>query len=894
MLLKHKSMRLLHVFTLILAVCGGDLLSQPPTISSVDGLLNTTLYIRPSFIESGPFTFQRRSYNGLPVGPTLRVKRGDKVIITVANELGDEPETIIGQHYTNSIAKNFTGDWLHDKDVYSRPNHTNIHLHGLHVSPQGNHDNIFRHIPPLSNATYEYQIPKDHPTGTFWYHPHLHMSSSLQLASGMMGAFIIEDDNISDPHSSLRDMEEIVLVVHEVAHSHNNLIKTNIICYFCMDNFMWPSGDRLPLFKNLNTERYPEYKKCGSGKYFPGTKRDIMQWTQPLDCTYVLLNGIYQPDIAVVVNVMKRWRFVQSSHQSTIVLLIDQSCEALVFARDGIYFDSPRNITGIPLIVTAGSRVDMGIRCSMVGRFNVSALPGGFHNSTAIPGSINLYEPVLYPRLMATIVADSSQKVQKLVKGEKMSTETNHKKTLVPIVLPKNPLSNLMDKEVHRKYTVTYNLTGWGTSDSKINPFIGQFLNGGEFSINGKSFTNRTEHCMVKDLVEEWTIVNAANRLDRWEHSFHIHQNSFQIVSQDNGEAGQVVIETMKKGEWRDTVQIPVHGSVTFRIQAKDYLGKFPFHCHVTAHQGIGMMQLVEVFDSVEECPKESYSENSSKSSHHLTLLEDTLVPDFNCPSWFGQPLCSGACIVAHCASQITKCISNITCRTRLVDMNKCMKNPSKSIYWPSDCLIPDNKMLDDFFHCAMEEHPCLNASAVQPPAYPLCKDNSISGDNSFSVAELWNKTWYKVHSWKLGEPVECMPCQSAIFSQSTKYPTVSDFHSTWKNPDENGTLWPMHADALLGPRNSEKWASGKLYNYGEMFGLTFEENYTVVTNGLREKEPYLFFYVCGQTLQGNYTTAFVLATKPTMINSSSLRQNVERIGLKWKDFCVVNNTCFS
>ena len=109
------------------------------------------------------------------------------------------------------------------------------------------------------------------------------MSSSLQLASGMVGAFIVEDDQATDPQSSLWDMEEILLVVHEVAHSHNRFIKTNIVCYFCMDNFRWPSGDRLPLMKQLHVDQYPQYEKCGSGKYFPGTKRDIMQWTQPLD-----------------------------------------------------------------------------------------------------------------------------------------------------------------------------------------------------------------------------------------------------------------------------------------------------------------------------------------------------------------------------------------------------------------------------------------------------------------------------------------------------------------------------------------------------------------------------------------------------------------------------------
>jgi hypothetical protein len=179
-----------------------------------------------------------------------------------------------------------------------------------------------------------------------------------------------------------------------------------------MDNFRWPSGDRLPLLKQLHVDLYPGYATCGSGKYFPGTKRDIMQWTQPLDCTYALLNGMYQPEIAATANVMQRWRFVQSSHQSTIVLSIGGGCETLVFARDGVYLKAPRNITGVcgcfvlwlfvlwlfvlwlfvlwlfvlliahtfpqhthshaffclkvPLVVTAGSRVDFGYVASIL------------------------------------------------------------------------------------------------------------------------------------------------------------------------------------------------------------------------------------------------------------------------------------------------------------------------------------------------------------------------------------------------------------------------------------------------------------------------------------------------------------------------------------------------
>ena len=88
---------------------------------------------------------------------------------------------------------------------------------------------------------------------------------------------------------------------------------------------------------------------------------------------------------------------------------------------------------------------------------------------------------------------------------------------------------------------------------------------------------------------------------------------------------------------------------------------------------------------------------------------------------------------------------------------------------------------------------------------------------------------------------------------------------------------------------------AGALENSGSMFGLNYVEPYLVVKDASKEKEPYLFFYVCGGTLQGNYTTAFVLARSPSL--SSSVETEVANVarsmGMKWSDFCINNNTCF-
>lgn len=581
-------------------------LKQPLVLKSNNGVLNVTLNVTVSRSEQGPFAFNRRSYNGQPTGPTIVVKPGDILIIILNNQLGTEKPTKIGQYYASKIAKNKTGDWMHDRDVYSYPNYTNIHLHGLHVSPEGDSDNIFRQCSPQQSLRYQYKIPQNHPSGTFWYHPHFHGSSSLQLASGMAGALIVED-TIGDSvvgmpfASEHEEVEEKILVIHEVSHSNPKFNIENIICYFCMDNFMWPSGDRLPLQKHLDKKRFPNFSKCG-GKYWPDTKLDFAQMTQPLDCTYVLFNGVYQPEIHLEESKYQRWRLVQSSHQSAIRFgfknLLSNGCEVKVIATDGIYLKSSREINN-SLVVTAGSRVDFLVKCKIAGRYNITSLPGGIHDSNMIHGSKTMYEPVLFPQMLASVVVESTKQ-----KRKKDSHVNDHSyENILQMVQKKKSLPNLLEKKVDRKYRVVYNLTAYGVEKSIIPKFIGQFLNGGQYSINGKSFTNRTEHCMVKNYVEEWTIVNAMNRLDRWMHSFHIHQNSFQIVNQTFGETGQLIVESMVPGDYRDTVQVPVGGTVTFRIQATDFVGKFPFHCHVTAHQGIGMMQLVEVVENKENCP---------------------------------------------------------------------------------------------------------------------------------------------------------------------------------------------------------------------------------------------------------------------------------------------------
>ncbi|MEX3984866.1 multicopper oxidase family protein [Paraburkholderia sp. EG287A] len=135
-------------------------------------------------------TVSMRSYNGCPTGPTITIKPGATLKLNLKNSLTatDPP------------------DFCPDQVDHSTPhcfNHTNIHTHGLHVSPSGTSDNVLLTVLPGATQSYTYQIPATHPSGTFWYHAHLHGSTAIDVASGMAGVLIVRGSRAA--HAGVAD-----------------------------------------------------------------------------------------------------------------------------------------------------------------------------------------------------------------------------------------------------------------------------------------------------------------------------------------------------------------------------------------------------------------------------------------------------------------------------------------------------------------------------------------------------------------------------------------------------------------------------------------------------------------------------------------------------------------
>lgn len=158
----------------------GPPFQNPIQISSVNGVLEITYDAEVSPAEVDGKQFMSAQYNGMIAPPTLRVNPGDTIRLTLNNFL----EMM-----------------------------TNVHYHGMNVSPLSPSDDVFIMITPNSGFDYEVQVPQDHPEGMFYYHAHLFGITEFQIMSGLSGGLIVE--GILDPFPQLDGITEQIMYLKD-------------------------------------------------------------------------------------------------------------------------------------------------------------------------------------------------------------------------------------------------------------------------------------------------------------------------------------------------------------------------------------------------------------------------------------------------------------------------------------------------------------------------------------------------------------------------------------------------------------------------------------------------------------------------------------------------------
>ena len=172
---------------LAVAVMERNLFENPIPVTSVNGILNVSIVDELSWVNINGNRLRVRVWNKQFTGPLLRVKRGDRVIIRLQNFLDEI---------------------------------TNLHFHGMHISPLTPADDTLTYLAgDGSIRIYNFTIPLDHPQGLFWYHSHAHGLSEYQIFNGMSGALIV--DGLLDPFPTLAGIQEQVILLRDLQINTN-------------------------------------------------------------------------------------------------------------------------------------------------------------------------------------------------------------------------------------------------------------------------------------------------------------------------------------------------------------------------------------------------------------------------------------------------------------------------------------------------------------------------------------------------------------------------------------------------------------------------------------------------------------------------------------------------
>jgi FtsP/CotA-like multicopper oxidase with cupredoxin domain len=290
---------------------------EPEIRSSANGELNTTLRMGYAYKDIGGYRLYLRTYEGTVPGPTLRLKPGDVLRIKLINDMPPNRDPVPIDH---SLPHNF--------------NTTNFHSHGLHVSPDGISDNVMREMEPGASYDILIAIPSDHIPGTNWYHPHAHGSADVQIASGCVGALIIEGDFADVPE--IAAAKERLLVLTEAVFDEFGMI----------EDF---------------------------GTLFPETA-----------ARFIAVNGIREPTITMRPGEVQRWRILHAGWQDDIFMELEGHALHAI-ARDGISL--ARMGLTVPskfahssehpnaMLMAPGQRIDVLVQAGEPGNYAFRAVP---------------------------------------------------------------------------------------------------------------------------------------------------------------------------------------------------------------------------------------------------------------------------------------------------------------------------------------------------------------------------------------------------------------------------------------------------------------------------------------------------------------------------------------
>jgi FtsP/CotA-like multicopper oxidase with cupredoxin domain len=240
------------------------------------------------------------TYNGQYPGPTILYKQGN----------------ILKLHFKNSLPSSGTNILGYSEGV------SNIHTHGLHVSPTAPSDDPTIQVEPGQTYDYYYNTSLQ-PGGVFnFYHGHIHGLTAEQFWGGLTGSLISED-----PTDLLADYETHILFIKDIA---------------------------------LNGDEAAPYVS-------------VMDYVMGKEGNIVTVNGMVNPVLNIQPGEVQRWRIINACNARYLRIGFENHNLQLI-GSDGGLLDKPYSIP--EMLLSPSERADVLVKADQTaGTYKLLSLP---------------------------------------------------------------------------------------------------------------------------------------------------------------------------------------------------------------------------------------------------------------------------------------------------------------------------------------------------------------------------------------------------------------------------------------------------------------------------------------------------------------------------------------
>jgi len=529
----------------------GSLVGEPADLRSHDGVLRVDLTIRNDREPNGSIRYCYVDSRG-DESPTLRLKRGDLLILRLKNDLRQLDPSIAAAHPMRDM-RGGSADPCAGGAMTATS--TNLHFHGLTVPPVCHQDDVLKTLIPAHSPPFEYRfrIPANEPPGLYWYHPHVHGFTKVQVLGGASGALIVE--GIERANKTVAGLPERVFVIRD-----QDLLNPNA-----------PPSKSEPVVPRMLFDRDGDAANTGTG--FGKPAKDLS-----LNFVPVPYPDYPPARIEMKPGEQQLWRVLNASAITYLNLqvLFNRAPQQLgLVALDGVPLNASGKIGDFVdwqdhLGVPPGARVEFIVKgppagvTALFATRTVDTGPGGENDTN---------------RALATITASASapEPPSRLDPSPKPlpAPSLPWLGDVAPVVTRKLYFSEKLEDPNNPNSATEFYLTVDGQNPQAFDP------SSGVPNIVAKQGT-----------VEDWIIENRSAEL----HAFHIHQLHFLLLDYNGVPVDEPYL--------RDTVNVPYYNgrtlaypSVRVRMDFRDpdIVGTFVYHCHLLEHEDGGMMGLIRV-----------------------------------------------------------------------------------------------------------------------------------------------------------------------------------------------------------------------------------------------------------------------------------------------------------